>query len=270
MQFASARFPAAIERSRVVGDFVMTETRYGGGAVLPTHWHEQACIVVVLQGTFGERYGSRDRTGEPGMLVLRPEGEPHSDSFGGDGGRCLNVELSSEWLTRVRAWSPALMKSDSFSGNAFPLLGRRLREELAHPDDASPLAVESLVLSILANGVRASSRSVAQPPPWLVRARELIHEERTTRITLSRIAAAVGVHPVHLAASFRRFFGQTMAAYVRQLRIEHACRALAGSDLPLADVALLAGFSDQSHLCRLFKRAMRTTPAGYRAANRAH
>ena len=270
MRFASARFPAAIVRSRAVGDFVMTETRYGGGAVLPTHWHEHACLVVVLQGTFDERCDVGHRTGEPGMLIVRPEAERHSDSFGGDGGRCLNIELMPDWLARVRGCAPALAASDAFTGGAFPLLGRRLREELAHPDDASPLAVESLVLSILADGMRESNRSVSSRPPWLDRARELIHEERSARITLGLLAAAVGVHPVHLAATFRRFFGQTVAAYVRQLRIEHACRALTSSDMPLADVALAAGFADQSHFCRLFKRAMRATPAEYRAATRAH
>ena len=62
--------------------------------------------------------------------------------------------------------------------------------------------------------------------------------------------------------------GQTVAAYIRQKRIEYACRALAETDAPLADVALAAGFADQSHLGRTFKRIMRTTPAAYRAASR--
>jgi len=262
MQFASARFPAPIVRSSVVGDFVMTETRYAGGSTLPTHWHEQACLVVVLDGTFDERYESGSRPGEPGMVIMRPEGERHSDRFGSDGGRCLNVELSPAWLAHARACAPAIAVSAAFRGGVFPLLGRRLQQELAHVDDASPLAVESLVLAILAGGVRASKG--VTPPAWLERVRERIHDALPASATLAELAAVAGVHPVHLAMTFRRFFGQTVGAYVRAQRIELACRALAHSDAPLADVALAAGFADQSHFGRVFRRALRTTPAVFR------
>jgi AraC family transcriptional regulator len=270
MQFAAARFPAPIVRSRAIGEFVMTETRYAAGAVLPTHSHEQACLVVVLRGSFDERFESRGREGEPGMLIVRPEGERHSDAFGGDGGRCLNVEMAPAWLARVRAASPVLAESAALTGGTFPLLGRRLQEELAHADDASPLAIESLVLAILADGVRATKRAASAPPVWLDRARELIHADPAAHITLADLGAAVGVHPVHLATTFRRFFGQTVAAYARALRVEQACRALTSSDAPLADIALAAGFSDQSHFCRVFRRALRTTPTEFRAAAREH
>jgi AraC family transcriptional regulator len=270
MQFASARFPAPIVRSRAIGEFVMTETRYVAGAALPTHWHERACLVVVMRGSFNERFESRKRAGEPGMLIVRPEGERHSDLFGRDGGRCLNVELSPAWLARVRECAPVLAGSVALTGGEFALLGRRLQQELAHVDDASPLAVESLVLAILADAVRMNTRIAGAPPAWLERARELVHDDPSAHITLAGLAAVVGVHPVHLAATFRRFFGQTVSTYVRALRIEQACRALIGSDVPLADVALAAGFSDQSHFCRLFRRALHTTPAEFRAAARVH
>ncbi|MEA2336193.1 MAG: AraC family transcriptional regulator [Thermoanaerobaculia bacterium] len=268
MQFASARFPAPIIRSRAVGDFVMTETRYGAGAMLPTHSHERACLVVVLRGTFDERYESRRRDGEPGIVIVRPEGEHHSDVFGDVGGRCLNVELAPAWLARVRDCSPALTASATLAGGA--LFGRRLQEELTHADDASPLAIESLVLAILADGVRASARSATAPPAWLHRVRESIHDDPTASITLANLAAEAGVHPVHLAMTFRRFFGRTVASYVRALRIELACRALTTSNAPLADVALNAGFSDQSHFGRIFRRTLGTTPAAFRAAAREH
>ena len=270
MQFASARFPAPIVRSRAIGEFVMTETRYAAGASLTTHWHERACLVVVMRGSFEERYESRKRDGAPGMLIVRPEGERHSDFFGGDGGSCLNVELSPAWLARVRDFAPALAESAALSGGEFAILGRRLQQELAHADDASPLAVESLVLNILADSVRMNARTAAAPPAWLERARELIHDDPSAHMTLGELAAVAGVHPVHLAATFRRFFGQTVSAYVRALRIELACRALTGSDTPLADVALVAGFADQSHFCRVFRRALRMTPAEFRAAARVH
>lgn len=262
IRFSPARFPAPIVRTRPIGDFVVTETRYGADAALATHAHEYACLVFVLQGTFAERFDSRQRVAEPGMVIVRPEGEPHSDRFDAAGGRCLNVELPPRWLARVREQAHAADRSAAFTGDAFPLLGRRLHEELAHGDDVSPLAVESLLLALFTEGARSERRSTA--PAWLVRAKELIHERVATRLTLEELADEVGVHPVHLAMTFRRVFGITVAAYIRQLRVEQACRALRDSDAPLADVALAAGFADQSHFGRTFKRLMRVTPSAYR------
>ena len=149
LHFARNRFPTSILRTRVGGDFTLTETRYGAGVSLPRHTHEYACLVFVLRGNFQERFDSQERTGEPGMVIVRPAGEPHSDRYMRTGGRCLNVELSPEWTARVREQLPVLDRSAAFRGGVFSAFGRRLYEELAHPDEVSSLAIESLTLSML-------------------------------------------------------------------------------------------------------------------------
>jgi len=76
------------------------------------------------------------------------------------------------------------------------------------------------------------------------------------------------VHPVHLARTFRRVHQITFAGYVRHVRIEFARRELAALESPLGDIAVAAGFCDQSHFSRLFKRYTGLTPAEYRLACR--
>jgi AraC family transcriptional regulator len=61
----------------------------------------------------------------------------------------------------------------------------------------------------------------------------------------------------------------TFAGYVRHVRIEFARRELAASGAPLGDIAAAAGFCDQSHFSRLFKRYTGQTPAEYRLALQA-
>jgi AraC family transcriptional regulator len=261
LRYSPTRFPAAILRSRAIGSFVLTETRYDDGASLPTHAHEYGCLVFVVDGTFRERCEAAQRDGVPGMVIGRPEGEPHSNRFGRGGGRCLNVELPPQWVARVRDCTRVFDTSAAFTGGAFPLLGRRLIGELAHADEVSPLAVESLVLGVFTDGARCGS---LRPPRWVLRAKEVIHDRLASRLTLEDIAGEVGVHRVHLAETFRRHFGQSVAAYLRQARIDSACRALTGSDASLAEIALMNGFADQSHFGRTFKRLMRMTPAAYR------
>jgi AraC-like DNA-binding protein len=94
--------------------------------------------------------------------------------------------------------------------------------------------------------------------------RELLEARFTESLRLAEIADAVGRHPVYLATSFRRAYGETIGDCVRRLRVERARRELEQSDAPIADVALTAGFANQSHLTRTFRKVTGMTPAAYR------
>ncbi|HYH06997.1 MAG TPA: AraC family transcriptional regulator [Thermoanaerobaculia bacterium] len=265
-RYSPSHFPAPVVRSRAAGDFVLTETRYDHAAVLPAHAHEYPCLVVVLDGTFEERCDGRERLVEPKSILVRPAGEVHSDAFRHGGARCLNIELPPRWLARVRDAAKPLDRSGAHSGGAFAAGAGALYTHFLD-DEHSSIAIESLILHLFAEDDARGSSRIA--PPWLVRVREVMHEQAASKLSLAGLADVAGVHPVHLAASFRRCYGTTVAAYLRQLRVELACRELVRSDAPLADVALAAGFADQSHFGRTMKRALGVTPAAFRAANRS-
>jgi AraC family transcriptional regulator len=67
-----------------------------------------------------------------------------------------------------------------------------------------------------------------------------------------------------LSREFRRYYSCTVGEYVRHLRIEYACRLLSASNASLAEIALAAGFFDQSHFARNFKWQTGMTPHEYR------
>jgi AraC family transcriptional regulator len=85
-------------------------------------------------------------------------------------------------------------------------------------------------------------------------------------VRLSELAEAVGVHPIHLARTFRARHGVSVGEYGRRVRIEWAAAEIARGQTSLAAVATEAGFADQSHFTRLFKRYVGTTPARFRVA----
>jgi AraC family transcriptional regulator len=89
-------------------------------------------------------------------------------------------------------------------------------------------------------------------------------------LALERLAAEAGVHPVHLSRTFRRFRGRTLGDYLQELRVRHVCQGLADADRPLVDLSLDAGFTDQSHCTRVFKRLTGMTPGVFRASLRCN
>jgi AraC family transcriptional regulator len=85
---------------------------------------------------------------------------------------------------------------------------------------------------------------------------------------LELIGRAAHAHPVHVAQTFRRFHECTIGEYLRRLRVDFACKELVGSEKAMSEIALAAGFSDQSHFNRSFKREVGMSPSQYREAQR--
>lgn len=151
-------------------------------------------------------------------------------------------------------------------------LARRVADELREPDDVARFAVEGLPLELLALKARLRNvperRASCQPPRWLAEARDLLHDRYAERLRVTDVAGAVGVHPVHLARVFWLHYGTPVGAYLRVLRLTWAAGQLTDSDNGIAQIALQAGFFDQSHFTRVFKRQFGLTPLAYRLAAR--
>jgi AraC family transcriptional regulator len=139
----------------------------------------------------------------------------------------------------------------------------KIYDELLHPDSASGIAFEGLALVLIAETIREVGRE-SNAPRWLRSVRDRLQDEYVAVPSLRQIAADAGVHPTYLATSFQQHFGVSIGEFVRLRRIEQAREMLANSDQPLGDVALLLGFSDQSHFCRTFKKQTGLSPLEYR------
>ncbi|HJQ67863.1 MAG TPA: AraC family transcriptional regulator [Blastocatellia bacterium] len=252
-----------------LGGFVLTEYSYPPELRIAKHLHEQAYFCIVLQGNYTENYGKGVRTCEQRTVTFHPAGEAHSDHFHREGGRIFSVEIDPLWVERVGELSPIFDHGDRFCGGLMASLVVRIYNEFHEIDAASRLAIEGLSLEVIAEALRRQSRSTERKAPrWLEKARELLHDQFSEHHSVSQIADSVGVHPVHLVREFRRHYHQTVCEYLRRLRVEYACRRLSDTDTPLIDIALAAGFSQQSHFTKTFKKLTGVTPNQYRASSR--
>jgi AraC-like DNA-binding protein/PAS domain-containing protein len=90
---------------------------------------------------------------------------------------------------------------------------------------------------------------------------EYIHTNLDQNISLEALAEMAGLSTYHFARAFKQTVGMPPHGYVLQRRIEHAQQMLRNTDLPMSEIALSAGFSDQSHLARHFRRMTGVSPS---------
>jgi AraC family transcriptional regulator len=257
------------ERRYGLGGLTLTESVFPPGFSIPRHEHTYAFFCLVLEGRCTASWDRRKCTGEPWTLEINPAGLAHANQWHDSGGRVLLVEFAPPWLERLQGRTSVLDRPAVYEGGPLVWLAKRLFEEWRRNDDVAPLAVEGLVLELLAECSRSHVETPhTQPPRWLDQVRELLHERFSENLSLGEVAAAAGISADHLARSFRQCHGCTVGEHVRRLRVEFACRQLAASERPLVEIALDAGFTDQSHFTKTFKRLMGVTPAVFRDLHR--
>jgi AraC family transcriptional regulator len=255
---------------REVAGLVFAESAYRQELRIPKHEHANAFLNLVLKGTYTEVAGARTRTRGPSTLALHPAGEVHADHWHGAGGLVFHVDIPAARLEQVRAYSRVLDSPADFDGGLPVWLAMRLYHEHRRNDGVSALVMEGLVLEVLAECSRHSTRdSERMPPRWLRRVQELLQGRFAESLTHEVVAAAAGIHPVHLARAFRQHCGCTLGDYVRKLRLDFAANQLVTTDESLAGIAIAAGFSDQSHFTRTFKSQTGLTPAAFRNYGRS-
>ena len=195
-----------------------------------------------------------------------PSGVSHKDEIGKSGGKLFVVDINSKTLENLQEYAPV---PEAFYEKSTPLvwLASRLYHEFKSWQTCSEFIAEGLTLEMLAYSARKEIEKERQSPGWLLSVIEKLNEEFNEKPSTGELAREVGVHPVHLAAVFRKFHKQTIGEYVQNLRVVYALELLLNGEIPLAEIAVSAGFSDQSHFTRVFKRMRGITPGAFRKSS---
>lgn len=258
----------SVENVRAVAGLQVTRSWHPGRSRLPTHAHERPYMCLVVRGGFAERADQHDAAEcRAGSVVWHSAGQPHDDVFGEMGACCINIELDDTWVSRLRDAVPALPRWGCLSSHHAPWFVRRVHRELAGGDSVSGFAIEALTAAILAELCRGSKERTARPA-WLRAAVDRLRGQFARPPSVTVLSAELGLHRSHFARCFHAHMHCTVGEYVRRLRVEWVCEQLRRDhELPLSAIALRAGFCDQAHLCRVFKRVTGTTPTRYGRRN---
>jgi len=136
-----------------------------------------------------------------------------------------------------------------------------IQHEMMLDDECSDLTVRSLLLDLVNHKNIYPDKT---PPPWISRLKDLLHARWNEPLSLSDLSQIIGVHPVTISKNFKKYFGCTLGAYRRALRIEHGVALIRQGELSLTKIAFVCGFSDQSHFIRNFKRNTGFLPLAFK------
>jgi AraC-like DNA-binding protein len=236
------------------------------------HAHDVFMIGVCEDGAGEVTVGGERVVAGPGSVLLLNPGDVYS----------ARPQAGAPW--RYRAFYPdeALLRritldlTGSESSRSFrpgvtddaelvPVL-RRLHASLESPGLA--LERQTHLLNGLGRLVMRHTRSPDGRPPGgsehraVRRARDYLEAHATEDVTLETLAREAGVGPYHLVRVFHRDMGLPPHVYQSQLRVRLA-KSLLAAGMPPGRVAQEAGFYDQSHFTRWFKRHLGVSPGQY-------
>lgn len=238
--------------------FGLEEVIVPAGMRMTGHTHTEPHLCIVLDGGFKEG----DTTMSRGMLRLSPAGDTHDIEFLSTGARCFlltfNATLSEGApLPQTRRFLDA--------GEVLPYV------QVLRQHNRTIAGDELLVLEILARAALPETRlrgGIA--PSWLTRARAALDDQPFNPPSTATIADEANRNPIYVARAFRAWYGCSPATYARLLRLDRAIRMTIETTEPLATIAAIAGFSDQSHLHRAIRERTGMTPRALRMSKVSH
>jgi AraC family transcriptional regulator len=244
-----------MERCRIdFPRFAVRELVYACGYRMAPHAHDYSNLTVVVSGDIEETTGTAQHRGRSCSVLLKPAGTVHSNYIlGRRGTRTVSIELHADELQAL----PWQWLEDPDSARAALALYSAYRS-------GSREDIEHSAIALIATTTAIAERTAGHAPPWLQDVKQMLDARFDEPIRFDAVAAEVGLHPVYLARAFRRHTGVAMGDYVRGLRLKHARHLLSETSRPLAAISADAGFSDASHLCRVFAGAHAVTPNGFR------
>jgi AraC-like DNA-binding protein len=215
-------------------------TRHAAKQFLRRHRHDTAYAAVVLKGSYVEAGDTGRHCVREGDVIVHRGYESHLNRFGPHGAEVLVLPLAGNWNE--------------------PIFG-----QFDNPDYIVRLAERcpKRAVSALRSRLKARQPTFADWPDFL--AADLIAD---SELCIAQWAQRHQIHPGSVSRGFRQQFGLTPAGFRCAARAQRAVRAVAGSQTPLAEIALTAGFADQAHMGNAVRRLTGLSPTALRRRSR--
>ncbi len=230
------------------------------GCILGMHYHENPHISFLLKGGDIESRNTLSYERKAGDLYFYRAGEKHRTVFRQPFSININIEFSKGFFEKYEFSEFQIGAAIRENVDAKFLLLKILQETQTN-DACSITSIEMLIFNLIES---SNDLSNLNKPKWVLSLRDLLNDRWSEQLTLTELAAAIGVHPVTISKSFRKYFSCTLGEYLRKLKIEKSISLIKNSQLQLTEIALHCGFADHSHFTRNFKQMTGFLPKDYR------
>jgi AraC family transcriptional regulator len=221
-------------------------------ARIPEHAHDWPLLsLVVLGGCSNETELGENSVAGPSAILFQA-GAAHRNVIGPQGFEQIEIEFDPAWLGFI----PDVPVSRWLNGRA----GAEVRSLLRLC--GTETSEEQFRAALRRFIERADIAPERDPPDWVAEIARRLHADATLQV--NELAKTVGRHPSWLGTAYRRATGEGLQETAARFRVERAARLLRETDQPYAAVAADAGFCDQSHMNRTFRRMLDRLPSDVR------
>lgn len=258
----SAEVRAAVDCAELP-DFRLRIVQYPKAFRQPTHTHDRPSLTLVLSGTIEEVQNGTSQVAMPFSVIVKKAQVPHSDRFGPDGSKTLQISLPAAFeLDECVIDTERVIWHTDGGAPIVPLL--RLVKYIQRNSGVSASDVSLSVYEALGAFPNRDRISI-NAPLWLQRVKALIDEADPVRpLSMARLQKQAAVHPVHITRQFKRHFGCSVRDYMQYRRVRATVTLIAQGALTLTEVAHQCAFADQPHFCRAFRSIAGVSPRDYR------
>jgi AraC-like DNA-binding protein len=238
----------------------ITDTEYTHDWV-DWHYHENTYFTFLLEGRLIEGNKKEKLLCTPGTLLYHSCQEPHYNIKSSEKARGFHVEIENSWPGSIGAEGGYPEGSFNINNGYLTALFRRIHNELYI--SGNEIIIEDLLILVY-NGLMQTSGIIGSKPPWMSKLIEILNDCCAEKLNYKKIAAILGIHPVHLSRDFKKHTGISLGEYTRRLKIQNALNLVSAKEYTLTQIALMSGFADQSHFIKWFRHFTGINPLLYR------
>jgi AraC-like DNA-binding protein len=227
-------------------------------ACVPEHAHDWPVLSLFVIGSYWNETEIGQKFIAGPSAVFYRAGAAHRNTIAAMGFEQIEIEFDPAWLGR--SLLPSVPVAVWIGGR----LGRQARSlAQACGTEASESRLRTALQHFLEDASHPLQR---QPAQWIGTITRRVTEDTTLRI--SDLAREASRHPSWVGSAYRHATGEGLQETTARLRVERAARLLRETAEPYATIAIEAGFCDQSHMNRTFRRVLGRSPAAVREERR--